>query len=293
MQRLDLQEKSNARVKNWPNTIEALRRKKDEDRIKRLEEEEIERRKIDAMEYEIQVQARQQAIERANKHMHDAQDQVKAFHTKMLMCDVLQERDVQQQLRKRKQEIERDIERQWQELEHQKLNEYDEKLRTKLMEEYHKKMKNAKFIKDQLLEFKMNCIKRFQEEQLEGQLIKRQAEIDLEKERQKEHERRLKMVDQRETFKKANEDLIAHAQVERQKELEQEKKIDEYAKKKEALDKLRRDKEDQKFQEKQETRQRLIDRQIEHLKTIKNREDEILNKQVAEAEEKARNLFEE
>jgi hypothetical protein len=96
MQRLDLQEKSNARVKNWPNTIEALRRKKDEDRIKRLEEEEIERRKIVAMEYEIQVQARQQAIERANKHMHDAQDQVKAFHTKMLMCDVLQERDVQQ-----------------------------------------------------------------------------------------------------------------------------------------------------------------------------------------------------
>jgi hypothetical protein len=59
-------------VQNWPNTIEALRRKKDEDRIKRLEEEEIERRKIDAMEYELQVQARQQAIERANKHMHDA-----------------------------------------------------------------------------------------------------------------------------------------------------------------------------------------------------------------------------
>jgi hypothetical protein len=37
----------------------------------------------------------------------------------------------------------------------------------------------------------------------------------------------------------------------------------------------------------------LIDRQIEHLKTVKNREDEILNKQVAEAEEKAMKLFEE
>ena len=44
------------------------------------------------------------------------------------------------------------------------------------MEEYNKKMKNAKFIKDQLLEYKMNCIKRFQEEQLEGELIRRQAE---------------------------------------------------------------------------------------------------------------------
>ena len=33
------------------------------------------------------------------------------------------------QLRKRKQEIERQIESQWQDLEHQKLNEYDDKLR--------------------------------------------------------------------------------------------------------------------------------------------------------------------
>jgi hypothetical protein len=51
--RADLQEKSKARVKNWPNTIEALRKKKEEERIRRLEEEEIERRKIDALEYEI------------------------------------------------------------------------------------------------------------------------------------------------------------------------------------------------------------------------------------------------
>lgn len=66
----------------------------------------------------------------------------------MLMCDVMQERDVQGQLKKRKGMIEKEIEHQWQELEHQKLNEYDEKLRAKLMEEYNKKMKNAKFIKD-------------------------------------------------------------------------------------------------------------------------------------------------
>ena len=41
------------------------------------------------------------------------------------------------------------------------------------MEEYNKKMANAKVVKDQLLEYKMNCIKRFQEEQLEGELIRR------------------------------------------------------------------------------------------------------------------------
>jgi len=102
-ERFDLQEKSKARVKNWPNTIDALRKKKDEERIRRLEEEEIERRKIDAMEYELQVQMRNEALERANKAMHDSKDQVKAFHSKMLLCDVMQERDMQLQLRKKKQ----------------------------------------------------------------------------------------------------------------------------------------------------------------------------------------------
>lgn len=88
-ERLDLQDKSKARVKNWPNTIDAMRKKKDEERIRRLEEEEIERRKIDAMEYELQVQNRTRALENANKHMHDSKDQVKAFHSKMLLCDVM------------------------------------------------------------------------------------------------------------------------------------------------------------------------------------------------------------
>ncbi len=39
--RLTLQEKSNARVKNWPNTITAMRKKREDDRIKRLEGEEV------------------------------------------------------------------------------------------------------------------------------------------------------------------------------------------------------------------------------------------------------------
>ena len=37
----------------------------------------------------------------------------------------------------------------------------------------------------------------------------------------------------------------------------------------------------------------MIDHQANVLKSIKNRENEILNKQVAEAEEKANRLFEE
>ena len=55
MERKQLQTLSKQRVQNWPNTIEAVRRKREEDRIKKLEEEEIERRKIDAQEDALQT----------------------------------------------------------------------------------------------------------------------------------------------------------------------------------------------------------------------------------------------
>jgi len=48
--RTKLQEISKTRIAHWPNTLEALRLKREEDRIKRLEDEEIARREVDAKE---------------------------------------------------------------------------------------------------------------------------------------------------------------------------------------------------------------------------------------------------
>lgn len=45
-----LHEKSKNRIKNWSNTLEATRLRREEDRIKRLEDEEIARREVDAKE---------------------------------------------------------------------------------------------------------------------------------------------------------------------------------------------------------------------------------------------------
>ena len=39
--RTQLQAVSKSRIQNWPNTMEALRHKREEDRIKKLEEEEV------------------------------------------------------------------------------------------------------------------------------------------------------------------------------------------------------------------------------------------------------------
>jgi hypothetical protein len=57
-------------------------------------------------------------------------------------------------------------------------------------------------------------------------------------------ERRQKLIDQKESFKKANQDLIAAQQEEKRKELEEQKRIEEWAKKRDALETLRKEKEE-------------------------------------------------
>jgi len=70
------------------------------------------------------------------------------------------------------------------------MEEYDERLREKLEKEYHKKMRNAQNIGEQLEEFKLNYIGRLKEEQLEGELIKQQVLEELEREKQRDLERK-------------------------------------------------------------------------------------------------------
>jgi hypothetical protein len=66
----------------------------------------------------------------------------------MLLCDVQDEQQAQMALRNRKKQVEKEIDLQWEELEKQKMEEYDERLRQKLEKEYHKKMKNAQMISE-------------------------------------------------------------------------------------------------------------------------------------------------
>ena len=57
---------------------------------------------------------------------------VKALKGKMLMCDVAYEQQAQRALKDRKKNIDREIEKHWQDVEKQKMAEYDEKMKKKL-----------------------------------------------------------------------------------------------------------------------------------------------------------------
>lgn len=78
---------------------------------------------------------------------HDNQDMVKALHSKMLLSDVIAEQEIQREHKKKRGQLSKQIDLQWEELEKQKMQEYDERLREKLEKEYRKKMKNADNVK--------------------------------------------------------------------------------------------------------------------------------------------------
>lgn len=145
-----------------------------------------------------------QAVERANKHANETQDQMKAFKAKLLMSDVLAEREVQQELKKRKAEYEKRLEKEWEDLDKAKMEAFDDKVKQKLVDEYTRKMSNSKIISDQLHEFKMKYIKRMQDEMLEAELINRQVQEELHREHDKDLERKKRQIQQKETFRKAN-----------------------------------------------------------------------------------------
>jgi dTMP kinase len=116
------------------------------------------------------------------------------------------------------------------------------------------------------------------EEQLEGELIKKQVEEELERERMRDAERLKRAAKTREEFKKANEDLLKIQAEIALKEKEEERRIEEHAAKQQALDHLKKTKEEERFRQKQSVRQKLIDRQIEDLMKVRDQQEEILNK---------------
>ena len=68
--KIDLQAKSRSRVANWNNTSEGNHFRRQQETLKRLEEEELQRRELDAVEFDLQQQARTQLLQKALKQSY-------------------------------------------------------------------------------------------------------------------------------------------------------------------------------------------------------------------------------
>merc|ERR1712096_458942 len=104
---------SKQRQEKWGETVEAKERKKEQEKLTRFAEKEIERRKIDDDEEPYQAICKIQTVEKAVKQLHDGQDRVKALHSAMFLADVLQEREVQHEIKLERKTMEKQENAEW------------------------------------------------------------------------------------------------------------------------------------------------------------------------------------
>jgi hypothetical protein len=281
---MDLHHKSQARAKTWDNTLEGSRRKKAEDKKKKMDFEELERQKIDAEEAKIQLDQRKATIDRANKLLYDESDRMKSFHSKMMVCDVLAEREAQVGLKDELKKLEHVREDRFLEMEKQN---YRKMLEREMKEKETKEELSrlaARAQKEQLAEYKEKKFREIEDQMLEGELLRRKAIEDLESERKAERKRRGMAVSALAETQKANDYLKQIKAEDYLRQQREEEKVQEYAQRKEKLLELRKQKEDEVFQQKQAARNSMIDAQARRLAEMASDEDTRIENQVAQKE---------
>eukprot|EP01007_Sphenomonas_quadrangularis_P001178 NODE_208_length_1818_cov_121.541549_g157_i0.p1 GENE.NODE_208_length_1818_cov_121.541549_g157_i0~~NODE_208_length_1818_cov_121.541549_g157_i0.p1 ORF type:complete len:443 (-),score=150.51 NODE_208_length_1818_cov_121.541549_g157_i0:463-1791(-) len=282
-----LKELSDARAKQWPNTIEALRTRKEQARKERLAAEEQSRLTIDESEARYQKEARKAAIERANMLLYEQDDRVKNFNSKLLLATVLEERAAQVHLQTELRQRELDRQAEWDKQQEESLRRAKAEERAKLEQ----RRQRAEDLRNSHLESieheKDKRKKQWEEQKKEGARLLKEAQDAHERQLEENRTRREQARDVAEQFLRANTDISAQKDKERQREELEDRRIAEFAKLKEQQIKLRRQKQEDKFKQTLASRQALIDKQAELLSQIKDEHEERLHRQIAEEEIKA------
>lgn len=279
---MKLKTQSQFKISKWDNSSKTQYPSEKE----RFIADELRRRQIDELEAQYQAHEKDKIIRKGKQNLFEAKDDIKAFNATLLHSDVLKEREFQQEISKKKKEIEKAIDKKYDKVLKKQLEDYDLKEQIKWEEEQEKKADQMAIINEQLQESKIKNIKDYQEKAVEGILIKESIKRGLEEDKKKEEEIEQKKKEQRDQFVKANEDLEKHKKAKIQKEKEADRKIEEFAIKKQQMEDMRKRVEKEKFDEKQRQKQKIIEDQSERLSEIKEREEQILNKQIKEAEQK-------
>ena len=278
-----LKNASRAHILNFPDSKVKNFNEKQKEKFLR---DEMRKRQIDQIEKEYQQREKNLVNMRAKKINFENQDDIKSFHSQLLVSDCLNERRFQQDIKRQKKEMEDNLNKRYHEMEIEKMREYDKNEELKKQKEEMKKKERMQIIDDQIKEMKFKRLQDYQEKEVEGVLMKAEIEKNLEEDKKKEEEIKKNQKFQMEEFVKANEALQQKKKEKIEKEKEEDRKIELYAMKKEKLEDLKKKVAKENFDRKQAERQKMIDAQIKNLAEIKKNQERIFEKQVKEAEEK-------
>ena len=276
----EIKKLSDARVSQWKNTIKNASKIKLEKERAEFIKKETYRQKLDEEERKYQNMRYNLTLQKAHDYYFNSKDIVKTFNTSMFLSDILHEREKQIEINKSRKLQKEKEEANW------VLKEKQQMVEAELKELEKKKLRKIKseaemnILKQQFNNVKYKRLLEMQDNYIEGEMIKKQARMDILRERKNREMVKLAQIKQNEEFVKLNEELKKEVEKRKQKELEEDKKIELEAKKKEKMENIKKQKEQEKFNEKLKKQQKLIDVQYENLKRIKEEQEKRVNKDI-------------
>ena len=286
-----LKQLSNEKQKHWPNTLEALRLKKESFLKEKAAEEERKRVEIDREEAEIRRKTRIEAIERAEKLMYEQTDRMKFLRSQQQYSDALYTRGFQ--IEDKNERIRREKEAN---MEHHKVilqqiadGERADKEKEEALE---RKIKEVAASRVEQLNEVREAREAARREQIEiGLALKADAVARLEEEKAARIEREKRNKIANEEMAKSNADLKAIRDELRAAEEEAIRRREDEVEVIENRKKVRKALEIRKFEKAQVTRQKMIDAATKALASQSNKEQAIMDKQAAEQRDKEDKYF--
>ncbi|KAM3853729.1 cilia- and flagella- associated protein 210 isoform 2-T2 [Vipera latastei] len=279
--RKDLHLKSQALVKNWTHTIAGMSQQKLKAKKVRQEREEEEKRKTDLEEAKYQAQKRKEKIEEAKLQQYFENDRVKNFHRALLHSEVLKERDAQIEFKKQYKNLYKSKN---EAIEH-------ERLKAVQLEEEKAKMQHMKRLQianDQLAQIKEHerlANKSKLEEKKEREEIQALTKLYQSEMQEKEQAEREAKVKRRQAHLAYVADQVTLKAIETQKQEEEDERIQICFRAKQAMDKLKKAKEEELHRLMEEKRERITNRLLAQMKKKMGDEDERIARENAEIEE--------
>lgn len=285
--RVRLHELSNSRKAQWPNTIEALRERKDRMRAEKSEVEEKLRVEIDKEEEALQAEKRRLTIERANKMLYDSTDRVKSLHSKLMLADVMEERERQIEVKQRLRLREVEAEERWYQKQQDAIRRMDAEEDLRDEEEMSKRATVGRVRSEQISHQMSEQEQKIAELRREGEMMKEMALADAEAEQRQRLEEMDRERRARAEVVEANNYLLKKRAEDQELQEAEEARMLDYAASKERDLLERRDREEKRFRERQAWRQQLIDQQIAKLTDLNAASNSRLEKQAHEVQAKA------
>lgn len=282
----ELKKKSEDRLQHWPNTLEALRKKKEsflKDKEDALEEQ---RRKVDEEDAELKKQQRLEAIKRANQLLYEQTDKMKVLRSEELYAKVIDERKEQLAEKQHLKELEKQKEREFHESLKARIKKAEDDEQLKMEQEWKKRQDVTQQLNEQVISRKTKKeIEAINHKRMQDAMLLT-AQRELEAEKQAEEEYRLRCKKGNEDMLLANDELlvIRNEILDRQK-LDEEKRLREV----ELIEQrkiARKALEQRKFEKAQETRQKMIEAAVKTLTEKSSHDEARLEQQVQQQKDK-------